>query len=140
LQLDRIGQYRALLYFLVWRDFEVRHRQTALGVFGVVLQPLVNMAIFTVLFGYLLDMPSGQVPCPVFVYAGLLPWGHFASSLTRSSTSLVGNAHLISKVYFPRLIILISGVLAGLVELDSSFIALLAMMMIFAIRPTWAVI
>lgn len=140
LQLGRVWQYRELLYFLVWRDVKVRYKQTALGVLWVVLQPLVSMAVFTVLFGYLLDMPSGDVPYPVFVYAGLLPWSYFAGSLTRSSQSLVGNAHLITKVYFPRLIIPISGVTSGLVDFGISFLVLLGLMALFGIRPTWAVI
>jgi lipopolysaccharide transport system permease protein len=105
LQLRALWEYRELLYFLVWRDLKVRYKQTVLGMAWIVLQPVVSMVVFSLLFGGLLKVPSGGVPYPIFAYAALLPWNYFAFSLNKSSTSLVGSAHLITKVYFPRLII-----------------------------------
>lgn len=139
LQLHRLWVYRELLYFLVWRDVKVRYKQTALGVAWVVLQPLLTTLVFTVLFGLLLDVPSGDVPYPVFALTGLIPWQYFAGALTRTSTSLVGNAHLITKVYFPRLIIPLTGVFSGLVDLAIGFILLVVMLIIYSIQPTAAV-
>lgn len=140
LQLGALWEYRELLYFLVWRDVKVRYKQTLLGVMWIVLQPVVSMVVFTVLFGGLLDVPSGDVPYPVFVYAGLLSWNYFAGSLTRSSASVVSSAHLISKVYFPRLVIPISGVLSGLVDFFVAFLILVVLMAFFRVVPTSAVI
>lgn len=131
LQLDRLWHYRELLYFLVWRDVKVRYKQTALGVLWILLQPLLTTAIFTVLFGLLLNVPSGDIPYPVFALTGLIAWQYFAGSLTRSSTSLVGSANLITKVYFPRLIIPISGVLGGLVDFAIAFVLLLILLLIY---------
>ncbi|NLG48562.1 MAG: ABC transporter permease [Chloroflexi bacterium] len=136
LHLRAVWEYRELLYFLVWRDLKVRYKQTMLGVLWILLQPLVSTTIFSVLFGLLLQVPTGDVPYPVFALAGLLPWNYFSSALTRSSTSVVGSAHLITKVYFPRLIIPISGVLSGLADLLVSFIVLIGMMLAFGIAPT----
>ena len=140
LQLGAVWEYRELLYFLVWRDVKVRYKQTALGVAWVILQPLISMVVFSLLFGQLLKVPSGEVPYPIFAYAALLPWNYFAASLTRSSTSLVGSAHLITKVYFPRLVIPISGVLSGLVDFAVAFLVLVGLMIYYGIVPTWAVV
>ena len=131
LQLDRVWAYRELLYFLVWRDLKVRYKQTLLGVAWIILQPLISVAIFTILFGNLLGVPSGDLPYPLFAYAALLPWNYFAGSLTRASTSLVGNANLITKVYFPRLIIPIAGVLSGLVDLAIAFVVFLGLLLLY---------
>ena len=139
LKLGALWEYRELLYFLVWRDLKVRYKQTVLGAAWIVLQPVVSMVVFSLLFGGLLKVPSGGVPYPIFAYAALLPWNYFASSLTRSSQSLVGSAHLITKVYFPRLIIPISGVLSGLVDFAIAFLVLAAMMVYYGIAPTPAV-
>ena len=136
LQLRALWEYRELLGFLVWRDVKVRYKQTALGVAWIILQPLISMLIFTVLFGYLLQAPSDGVPYPVFAYAGLLPWNYFAGSLTRSSQSLVGSANLITKVYFPRLVIPISGVLGGLVDFAVASVVLAGLMLVYRIPPT----
>jgi len=140
LSLDDLWQYRELLYFLVWRDIKVRYKQTALGVAWVIVQPLVSMVIFSVLFGNLLNVPSGDVPYPIFAYAALLPWNYFAGSLTRSSTSVVNSANLITKVYFPRLVIPIAGVLSGLVDFAIAFLVLIGMMFFYEVVPTTAVI
>lgn len=140
LGLRDVWAYRELLFFLVWRDLKVRYRQTALGVLWVVLQPVLSMVVFSLLFGGLLNVPSGGVPYPIFAYAALLPWNYFAASFNRSSASLVGSAHLITKVYFPRLVIPISGVLSGLVDFAVAFVVLIIMMVMYGIRPTPAVV
>ena len=136
LQLKALWEYRELLGFLVWRDVKVRYKQTALGVAWIILQPLVSMVIFTLLFGVLLNAPSNGAPYPIFAYAGLLPWNYFAGSLTRSSQSLVGSANLITKVYFPRLVIPISGVLGGLVDFAVASVVLAGLMLVYRIPPT----
>jgi len=135
LQLRAVWNYRELLFFLVWRDIKVRYKQTALGVAWIVLQPVVSMVIFSLLFGELLGVSSGDVPYPIFAYAALLPWNYFAGALTRSSQSLVGSTHLITKVYFPRLIIPISSVLAGLVDFAIAFLVLIGLMAFYGIKP-----
>ncbi len=139
LQLGSVWNYRELLYFLVWRDIKVRYKQTALGVAWVVLQPVISMLVFSGLFGVLLNAPSNGVPYPVFVYTGLLPWTYFAGSLARSSTSLVDSRNLITKVYFPRLIVPLSGVLAGLIDFAVGFVILIVLMLMYGIVPTVAV-
>ena len=140
LQLRAVWEYRELLYFLVWRDLKVRYKQTLLGVAWIVLQPVISMIVFSLLFGGLLKVPSGGVPYPIFAYAALLPWNYFAGSLSRSSTSLVGSAHLITKVYFPRLIIPISGVLSGLVDFAIAFLVLAGLMVFYGVAPTPALV
>ena len=136
LQLGAVWEYRELLYFLVWRDVKVRYKQTALGVIWVVLQPLLSTLVFTVIFGILLHVPSNDLPYPVFAYAGLLPWQYFSSSLTRTSTNLVDSANLITKVYFPRLTIPLSGVLSGLVDFGVGLVMMFVLMLIFRIPLT----
>lgn len=136
LSLRDIWAYRDLLYFLAWRDVKVRYKQTVLGVLWVVLQPLVSMAIFTVLFGVLLQVDSGDVPYPIFVFAGLLPWNYFSQALTRASTSVVNSSHLITKIYFPRLVIPLSGVLSSLVDFVIAFGVLIVLMIVYGIVPT----
>jgi lipopolysaccharide transport system permease protein len=140
LQLGAVWHYRELLYFLVWRDIKVRYKQTALGVLWVVLQPVITMLVFSGLFGVLLNTPSNGVPYPVFVYAGLLPWTYFAGSLARSSVSLVDSRNLITKVYFPRLIVPLTGVLAGLIDFAVGFVVLIILMLLYGIVPTAAVV
>ncbi|MFZ2486796.1 MAG: ABC transporter permease [Anaerolineae bacterium] len=136
LQLRALWEYRELLYFLVWRDVKVRYKQTALGVLWVVLQPLLSTLVFTVIFGILLKVPSNGLPYPIFAYAGLLPWQYFASALTRTSTNLVDNANLITKVYFPRLVIPLSGVLSSLVDFAVGFILLFVLMLVYRVPLT----
>lgn len=140
LDLRAVWAYRELLFFLVWRDVKVRYKQTALGVLWILLQPVLSTVVFTVLFGILLNVPSDGVPYPVFALAGLLPWNYFAGSLTRSSQSLVGSANLITKVYFPRLIIPLSGVASGLVDFGVAFLVLAGLMVGYRIAPTLAVL
>jgi lipopolysaccharide transport system permease protein len=117
LDLRELWAYRELVYFLAWRDVKVRYKQTALGVAWVVLQPLAAMAIFSVIFGRLANLPSDNVPYPLFVFAGLVPWFYFANATSTASGSLVANTNLVSKVYFPRLAVPLAAVLAGLVDL-----------------------
>ncbi len=140
LQLRALWEYRELLGFLVWRDVKVRYKQTALGVTWIVLQPVISMLVFTGVFGYLLQAPSNGVPYPIFAYAGLLPWNYFSGSLTRSSQSVVGSANLITKVYFPRLLIPVSGVVGGLVDFAVSGVVLGILMLFYRIPPTINVI
>ena len=140
LELRNLWEYRQLIYFLVWRNIKARYKQTALGVVWIVVQPIVAMVIFSVLFGGLLNAPLGGVPYPIFTFVALLPWGYFSGALTRSSTNLVDSAHLITKVYFPRMSIPISGVLSGLVDFGIAFLVLIAMMIFYRIRPTPAVV
>jgi lipopolysaccharide transport system permease protein len=140
LQLRNLWEYRQLIYFLVWRNIKVRYKQTALGIAWIVVQPIVAMIVFSVLFGKLLNAPSGGVPYPIFTFVALLPWGYFSGSLTRSSSNLVDSAHLITKVYFPRMSIPISGVLSGLVDFGVAFVVLIALMVFYGIRPTPAVV
>ncbi|MCA9994145.1 MAG: ABC transporter permease [Caldilineaceae bacterium] len=140
LQLTAVWEYRELLYFLVWRDVKVRYKQTALGILWILLQPLVSMLIFAVLFGVILKVPSDDAPYPIFAYTALLPWQYFAGALTRSSTNLVDSAHLITKVYFPRLIIPLSGVVSGLVDFAVAFVILIGLMIFYGIAPTVTVL
>ncbi len=131
LQLRALWEYRELLYFLVWRDVKVRYKQTALGVAWIVLQPVVSTVIFTFIFGGLLNVPSNGLPYAVFAYAGLLPWQYFAGALTRTSTNLVDNANLISKVYFPRLVVPLSGVVSSLVDFAVGLVILFVLLLIY---------
>lgn len=139
LNLRDLWEYRELLYFLVWRDIKVRYKQTALGAAWAILQPVMTMLVFSVFFGRLAKVPSDGVPYPVFAYVALLPWQLFAFALTESSNSLVASQNLITKVYFPRLVIPISSVLAGLVDFAIAFVILLVMMLYYGIVPTAAV-
>ena len=139
LNLSDLWRYRELLYFLVWKDVKVRYKQTALGVAWAVLQPFLTMVVFSIFFGRLAGLPSDGMPYPVFVYCALLPWQLFAYSLTESSNSLVANQNLITKIYFPRLIIPMSAVFAGLVDFVIAFGVLILLMGYYGIVPTQAV-
>lgn len=138
LGLRDLWEYRELLYFLVWRDVKVRYKQTALGAAWAILQPFLTMVVFSVFFGNLARVPSDGIPYPVFAYTALLPWQLFAYALTESGNSLVASQQLITKVYFPRLVIPISAVLAGLVDFCIAFVVLLGMMLYYGIVPTAA--
>lgn len=139
LRLGDLWEYRELLYFLVWRDVKVRYKQTALGAAWAILQPVMTMIVFSIFFGRFGKMPSDGIPYPVFAFAALLPWQLFAYALSESSNSLVSNQNLITKVYFPRLVIPIAGVLAGLVDFAIAFAVLLVLMRYYGIVPTSAV-
>ena len=140
LKLRDLWEYRELLYFLVWRDVKVRYKQTALGAAWAVLQPLMTMTIFTVIFGGLAQIPSDGIPYPIFTFTALLPWNYFSGALSRATNSVVGNAQLVSKVYFPRLIIPLSAVVSGVIDFGVAFIVLLGMMLYYGIAPTWHVL
>src|SRR6187549_1497218 len=128
LGLKELWAYRELLYFLTWRDVKVRYKQTALGAAWAILQPLFMMVIFTIFFGRLAGVGSSGIPYPLFALAGLVPWTFFANAITASGNSLVGSAHLITKVYFPRLIVPAAAMLAGLVDFLLSFALLVVLM------------
>ena len=136
INLIELWEYRELLYFLTWRDIKVRYKQTVFGVAWAVLQPLSMMLIFTVFFGNLVGVPSDGLPYPIFAFAALLPWQLFSRALTSASTSLVVNQRLITKVYFPRLLIPMSAVLSSLVDFGISLVLLLAMIIFYGIAPT----
>ena len=139
--LKEIWSYRELLYFLVWRDLKVRYKQSFLGAAWIIIQPLVTMFVFTLFFNRLLGVASGSdLPYPIVTYAALLPWTYFAFSLSRCSTSLVADKNLIAKIYFPRLLIPLSGVLPGLVDFAISFSLLVMMMVVYRIPPTVEII
>jgi len=140
LNLAELWEYRELLYFLIWRDLKVRYRQTAIGVAWVVIQPLVTTAIFAVIFGRLAGLPSEGVPYPVFVFAALLPWQMFSGAISRAAVSLVSNANLVTKVYFPRLLVPLAAVLSGLVDLTVFLVILAGMMGWYRVTPSWAVL
>ncbi len=138
LGLKELWEYRELLYFLTWRDIKVRYKQTVLGMAWAVIQPVFMMVVFTLFFGRLAGAPSDGTPYPIFVYCALLPWQLFAHALTESSNSLVANERLITKVYFPRLVIPLSTVLAGLVDFAIAFVVLVALMWFYGIAPSWS--
>jgi len=140
LDLAALWQYRELLYFLVWRDLKVRYKQTAIGATWAILQPLMTMVIFTVIFGHFAKIPSDGLPYPIFAYTALLPWTYFASALSRSSSSVVAEAHLISKVYFPRAVLPLAGTVSGIIDFAVAFPLLLGMMIWYGIMPAWGLL
>lgn len=140
LRLKELVAYRELLYFLVWRDLKVRYKGTVLGVGWAVLQPLLLMVTFTLLFGVLIKIPSDGIPYAVFAYAGILPWTLFVKGLTEGSLSLATNEQLITKVYFPRPLLPISSAVSGLVDFAIAFVVLLGLMLFYGILPTLAIL
>jgi lipopolysaccharide transport system permease protein len=132
-----LWRYRELFYILAWRDISVRYKQTAIGVVWAILRPFVAMVIFTVIFGRIAKMPSQGIPYPILVFAAMLPWQFFSNSLSEASQSLVANTNLISKVYFPRLIVPAGALITGLVDLLISFALLALLMMWFHFLPDW---
>ena len=136
-----LWRYRELFYILAWRDIAVRYKQTVVGVLWALIQPLLTMAIFVIVFGRLAKLPSeGGAPYPLMVFAAMLPWQFFAASLSGSSQSLVGNANLISKVYFPRMIIPAGAVVTAFVDFLVSFAILVVMMIWYQFWPTWRIL
>lgn len=130
-------RYRELLGFLTWRDLKIRYRQTVLGAAWAILQPLLIMVVFTLFFGQLAKVPSDDIPYPLFSFAGLVPWTLFTYGLQQSSQSLVGNANLLTKVWFPRLVLPLSSVLSGVVDFALSMLVLFAMMLGWGYLPGW---
>lgn len=134
-----LWRYRELFYFLAWRDILVRYKQTAIGVAWALLRPFLTMVVFTVVFGRIAKLPSNGVPYPILVFAAMLPWQFFSTSLAEASNSLVGNANLISKVYFPRLIIPAGAVITSLVDFFISFVLLAVLMAWYRFMPDWRI-
>jgi len=137
---SELWEYRELLYFFVWRDVKIRYKQTGLGFLWAIIQPFFLMVIFTLLFGGLAQMPSEGIPYPLFSFAALLPWTLFAEGITRSTTSMVTNANILTKVYFPRLIMPLSGVVSPVVDFFMAFSILILMMAYYGFVPTWNII
>jgi lipopolysaccharide transport system permease protein len=140
LDLREIWNYRELLYFLTKRDIKVRYKQTILGGLWAIIQPFFTMVVFSILFGRLAKVPSDGIPYPIFVFVGLLPWTYFANALSASGNSLVGSANLITKVYFPRLIIPASASLAGLLDFFIAMLVLGAMMLYYQFVPNFGIL
>lgn len=140
LDLGELWDYREIVYFLIWRDIKVRYKQTVLGALWAVLAPFFTMVVFTVIFGRLVGVPSDNIPYPIFSYSGLVIWGFFASGVTRSSASIVGEGNTIKKVYFPRLAIPFSAVTAGVVDFLLAFVVLIGMMFYYGVYPSWAIV
>ena len=136
LKLREVWEYRELLYFLAWRDIKVRYKQTVLGAAWAIIQPFFTMVVFSLFFGKLAKMPSDGIPYPLFSYAALVPWAFFANGLNQSSNSLVGSANLITKVYFPRMVIPVSSIFSGVLDFILAFIVLLGMMVLYGMFPT----
>lgn len=136
LRLRELLEYRELLYFLTWRDIKIRYKQTALGAAWAVIQPFFTMVVFSVFFGRLARIPSEGVPYPIFAYSALVPWSYFATSLTQSANSLVDHARLITKIYFPRLLVPAAPVVAGLVDFAIAFAVLLGMLLYYRLPLT----
>lgn len=139
-KLNELWAYRELLYFLVWRDLKVRYKQTLLGATWALVQPLFTMLVFSLFFGRLAGIPSDGVPYPLFALAALIPWTYFANALGQSSNSLVNSAHLIAKVYFPRLVIPLASILVGLVDLAIASSLFVPMLLYYGITPGWQII
>lgn len=135
LNISELWRFKGLFYFLAWRDIKVKYRQTAIGVFWAILQPTLGMLLFTAVFSRLAKMPSDNAPYPIFVFLGLLPWNYFATVLGQSTTSLVGGANLITKIYFPRLIIPVSSAMAALLDLFIASSVLGVLMYFYGITP-----
>jgi lipopolysaccharide transport system permease protein len=140
LDLHLLWQYRELLVFLIWRDTKVRYKQAFIGAGWAVFQPLISMLLFTAIFSYLAKLPSGDVPYPAFAYAGLFPWNFIAQATGRSGTSLVGESHLITKVYFPRLIIPLAAASAPLIDLICALVVMIPLLFWFGITPGWQIL
>jgi lipopolysaccharide transport system permease protein len=138
--LSEMWEYRELLYFLVWRNIKIRYKQTAIGAAWAIIQPLMTMIIFTLVFGKFANVPSDGLPYPIFSYAALLPWTYFATALNLSILSIVSNSNLITKVYFPRLFLPASAILSGLIDFGISFIFFLVMMIWYGTMPGWGIV
>ncbi len=139
LNLKDLWVFRELIYFLTWRDIKVRYKQTVLGAAWAILQPLLNMLVLTVIFGNLAKMSTGNIPRPIFTFTALLPWGLFSKALTDAGRSMLTNRSMITKIYFPRLIIPLSSVLGGVVDFLIQLVILLLMMLYYRVMPTIAV-
>ncbi len=135
-----LWRYRELFYFLAWRDILVRYKQTVIGIAWSVVRPLLTMIVFTIVFGRIAKLPSGSVPYPVLVFSALLPWQFFSNALSESSNSLITNANMMTKIYFPRLIVPASSVIVSLVDFLISFIILIVLMIGYQFTPDWKIL
>jgi lipopolysaccharide transport system permease protein len=135
-----LWRYRELFYFLAWRDILVRYKQTAIGIAWALIRPFLTMVVFTVVFGNLAKLPSEGVPYPILVFSAMLPWQFFANALSECSNSLISNSNLISKVYFPRLIVPISAIVVSFVDFMISGIILLGLMAYYTYVPSWRIL
>jgi lipopolysaccharide transport system permease protein len=135
-----IWHYRELFYFLAWRDILVRYKQTVIGIAWSLLRPLLTMIVFTIIFGKLAKLPSEGVPYPILVFAAMLPWQFFSNSLSESSNSLIANANLLSKIYFPRIIMPTSSVIVSLIDFLISFVILALLMIWYKFIPDWRIV
>jgi lipopolysaccharide transport system permease protein len=140
LRLKELWDFRELLFFFTWRDIAVQYKQTVLGASWAIIQPVMTMIIFSIIFGRLAKLPSDGIPYPIFSYTALLPWQLFSSGVSSASMSLIGNQNMITKTYFPRLILLISTVVSGLVDFALSFLVLLVMMLFYKISFSWRIL
>src|SRR6266536_6530585 len=138
--LKSLWDYRELLYFLTWRDVKARYKQTAFGAAWAVIQPLFTLILFSIFFGKFARLPSDGIPYPLFAYAALMPWTFFSNAVNRSGNSLVGSANLITKVYFPRMIIPGAAVAAGLVDFAIAFVILVGLMIYYGVMVTWSIL
>ena len=140
LNLRELWSHQELLLFFIWRDLKVRYKQTVIGALWAVLQPFFTMIVFSIFFGNLAKIPSDGVPYPIFSYCGLLPWTLFSRGIAQASNSLVANTQLISKVYFPRLLLPIAAVVTGVVDFAIAFLVLIGMMFYFGTPPAWQIL
>jgi lipopolysaccharide transport system permease protein len=140
LRLAEVWDFRELLFFLIWRDIAVRYKQTGLGVLWAIIQPVLTMVVFSIVFGRLAKLPSDGIPYPIFSYAAVLPWQLFSSGVSAATSCIVGNQNMISKTYFPRLILPISSVLTGLVDFGIAFLVLFGMMFYYQTPLTWRIL
>ncbi len=136
LNLSDLWRYRELVYFMTWRDLKVRYKQTLLGASWAILRPFLTMVVFSIFFGDLAKVPSDGIPYPIFAFTALLPWELFVTALSHASRSLVQNTHMVTKVYFPRMILPIASIFAGLVDFLVAFVVLIGMMVFYKITPT----
>lgn len=138
--LREIWQYREICYFFVWRDVKVRYKQTVLGALWAVLQPFCTMVVFTLFFGKIAKMPSDGIPYPVFSYAALVPWTYFSGALSNSANSLVGNSHLMTKIYFPRVAVPASSAIVGLIDFAIASVILVGLLLYFDMPLSWGLL
>ena len=140
LNLRDLWIYRELVYFMIWRDIKVRYKQTLLGAAWAIIQPVMTMLVFTFLFGTVAKVPTDGIPYPIFSFTALLPWGLFVAALNQASRSLTSNTNMITKIYFPRLVLPVASVLAGLVDFAIAFVILIGLMIYYKTVPAWNVL
>jgi lipopolysaccharide transport system permease protein len=137
LNLRDLWNYRELVFFMIWRDIKVRYKQTMLGATWAIIQPLMTMIVFNFLFGKVAKVPTDGIPYPIFSFTALLPWGLFTTALNQASRSLTSNHNMITKIYFPRLVLPVASVLAGLVDFAIAFVILIGLMIYYRVTPAW---